>query len=259
MRWQGVILTIYFLNIMALTDNLQAFYKLSDTSDSSGNNRTLTNNGNVTFAPGKIGNAAVFDGSNYLQANNVTLGGQSEFTVSFWFNNSDTSGQVDLLGQWPGNQDNIFFYVLTPDQDNTRIVTSTVGSEGSDEFSGFAPYDLSNGTWHHTVFTLNSTGGSLYLDGQLLVLGNNTIQSLNATNAPFYIGRVEEAARNQSRMLDALGIWNRALSNAEVAELYNSGNGGEIVDGAWVPALPPPTLVKMQAPVKFFGKVKFGV
>jgi hypothetical protein len=253
MRSGRVILAIYFFNIMALTDNLQAFYKLSDLSDSSGNNRTLTNNGNVSFASGKIGNAAVFDGSNYLQANNVTLGGRSEFTVSFWFNNSDTSGQVDLLGQWPGNQDNIFFYVLTPQADNTRIVTSTVGSEGSDEFSGFAPYDLSDGTWHHTVFTLNSTGGSLYLDGQLLVLGNNTIQSLNATNAPFYIGRVEEAIRNQSRMLDSLGIWNRALSDAEVAELYNSGTGLEL-DG-----VPQPTLVKMQAPVKFMGKVKFGV
>ena len=59
---------------MALTDNLQAFYKLSDLSDSSGNNRTLTNNGNVSFASGKLGNAAVFDGSNYLSGTgNIVL------------------------------------------------------------------------------------------------------------------------------------------------------------------------------------------
>jgi hypothetical protein len=237
---------------MALTNNLLAFYKLDNTNDSSGNNRTLTNNGNVTFASGKIGNAAVFDGSNYLQANNVTLGGRSEFTVSFWFNNSDISGQVDLLGQWTGNQDNAFFYVLTPHQDNTRIVTATVGSGSSDEFSGFAPYNLSDGTWRHTVFTLDPSGGSLYLDGQLLISGNNTIQSLNATNAPFYIGRVEEAIRNQSRMLDAVGIWNRALTEAEVAELYNNGTGLEL---DITPNLN--TMAKIEGNAKFQGKVKF--
>jgi len=239
---------------MALTNNLLAFYKLDNTTDSSGNGNTLTNNGDVSFASGKIGNAAVFNGGNYLQANNVTLGGRSEFTVSFWFNNSDTSDQVDLLGQWKGNQDNAFFYVLTPHQNNTRIVVSTVGSEGSDEFSGFAPYDLSDGTWHHTVFTFNSTGGSLYLDGQLLFLGNNTIQSLNATNAPFYIGRVEEAIRNQSRMLDAVGIWNRALTEAEVAELYNNGTGLELPAG---PSESSSLSVKIEGNVKLSGKVKF--
>ena len=53
--------------------------------------------------------------------------------------------------------------------------------------------------------------------------------------------------------IDAVGIWNRALSDAEVAELYNNGTGLEL-DG-----VAQPTLVKMEAPIKFFGKVKFGV
>ena len=53
--------------------------------------------------------------------------------------------------------------------------------------------------------------------------------------------------------IDAVGIWNRALSDSEVAELYNNGTGLEL-DG-----VPQPTLVKLQAPVKFMGKVKFGV
>jgi hypothetical protein len=73
---------------MALTDNLQAFYKLSDLSDSSGNNRTLTNNGNVTFASGKIGNAAVFDGSNQLQVVNPIAEG-TEYSVAGWVNFSN--------------------------------------------------------------------------------------------------------------------------------------------------------------------------
>jgi hypothetical protein len=58
--------------------------------------------------------------------------------------------------------------------------------------------------------------------------------------------------------MDAFGIWNRALSDAEVAELYNSGTGLEIDNGGNGGG-GNPTLVKMQAPVKFFGKIKFGV
>jgi hypothetical protein len=53
--------------------------------------------------------------------------------------------------------------------------------------------------------------------------------------------------------IDAVGIWNRALSDAEVAELYNNGTGLELEGVA------QPTLVKLQAPVKLIGKIKFGV
>jgi hypothetical protein len=48
------------------------------------------------------------------------------------------------------------------------------------------------------------------------------------------------------------------LSDAEVAELYNNGTGLEIDNGGNGGG-GNPTLVKMQAPVKLFGKVKFGV
>jgi hypothetical protein len=63
----------------------------------------------------------------------------------------------------------------------------------------------------------------------------------------------ENFLQHGNNTIDAVGIWNRALSDAEVAELYNNGTGLEL-DG-----VPQPTLVKLQAPVKFMGKVKFGV
>jgi hypothetical protein len=70
-------------------------------------------------------------------------------------------------------------------------------------------------------------------------------------NGTLYVGGEGTGEFNGS--IDAVGIWNRALSDAEVAELYNNGAGLELEGSA------APTLVKMQAPVKFFGKVKFGV
>ena len=73
---------------MALTNNLLAFYKLDNTTDSSGNGNTLTNNGNVSFASGKIGNAAVFDGTNNLQVTNPISEG-AEYSLAGWVNFSN--------------------------------------------------------------------------------------------------------------------------------------------------------------------------
>jgi hypothetical protein len=52
--------------------------------------------------------------------------------------------------------------------------------------------------------------------------------------------------------IDATGFWNRALSDAEVAELYNNGTGLEV---GTTPTLN--TLTKIQGNAKFYGKVKF--
>ena len=71
----------------SLTTGLQAFYKLDDLTDSSGNGNALTNNGDVSFSSGKIGNAAVFDNSNYFDIDMSTLPqGSQDRTISFWFN-----------------------------------------------------------------------------------------------------------------------------------------------------------------------------
>jgi hypothetical protein len=87
-----------------LLANLLAAYHLSDTADSSGNGRTLTNTGSVTFASGKIGNAAVGNDAGYLHNTALSLDGASAFTVCGWINLSaaDMSPSCNLLGRWSG-------------------------------------------------------------------------------------------------------------------------------------------------------------
>jgi hypothetical protein len=223
---------------MALTDNLLAFYKLSDLSDSSGLNRTLTNNGNVTFAPGKIGDAGVFDGSNYLDVSMASLPqGSQDRTISFWFNSLKTNPQVPLYYGTPSSGELVLFYI---DQ-NTVIVSPYGDGVASSE-------QLSDGNWHHILFETNNQTWLLYIDG---VLKDSQYRSTSTNGTALTIGSGSDG--NVEGQIDAVGIWNRALSNAEVAELYNNGTGLEL-DG-----VPQPTLVKLQSPVKFMGKVKFGV
>jgi hypothetical protein len=226
---------------MALTDNLQAFYKLSDTSDSSGNNRTLTNNGNVSFASGKLGNAAVFDGSNYL-TNSVNISNYSGLTIAMWIKETE-SGKI-FFGIPSQNGGNIYISnhmgsISCAFQDNGDVTDS---------------FNLADGEWHHVVSSLDSNNSiRLYADGNLLQLVENTNAVLSDSGSVGYIGAWEGLYGASTGSIDAVGIWNRALSDSEVAALYNSGTGLELEGSA------APTLVKMQAPVKFFGKIKFGV
>jgi hypothetical protein len=230
---------------MALTDNLLAFYKLSDLSDSSGNNRTLTNNGNVSFASGKLGNAAVFDGSNYLDTN-VSVNNNSAFTISCWSNcDSIQGGDNAIFGSMTTNDERA---VLFGYGDGNSYASLNTADNGYVQISGPS---IPINQWMHLTLTYNGSKAKMYVDGVLyseadcsgIVNAEPSIRiGADGNNGCNFIGKVDSA-----------GIWNRALSSAEVAELYNNGTGLEL-DG-----VAQPTLVKMQAPVKFFGKVKFGV
>jgi hypothetical protein len=241
---------------MALTDNLQAFYKLSDLSDSSGNNRTLTNNGNVSFASGKLGNAAVFDG-NYLSLESLTI--PSEFTISFWCNIETTAeGDNQVTGLF-GTGTDFFCHTLSDGQ--------TLKIHWGNPYPYNFNYNDSNNNssialneWTHVVIGQDSEKKYIYTNNvKSEIVSNGTSEvTTNIAIGAFLGGGVEPNVQGSKKM-DAFGIWSRALSDAEVAELYNNGTGLEIDNGGGGGGGGNPTLVKMQAPVKFFGKVKFGV
>jgi hypothetical protein len=121
---------------------------------------------------------------------------------------------------------------------------------------------VNDGSWHHIVLKANNGSATIYVDG---VAGtSNSIPETILESGYMSIGVNGEANfAFLNGEMDAVGIWNRALSDAEVAELYNNGTGLEIDNsgggGGGGGGGGNPTLVKMQAPVKFFGKVKFGV
>ena len=222
---------------MALTDNLLAFYKLSDLTDSSGNNRTLTNNGNVSFASGKIGNAAVFDGSNELRVTNPIAEG-AEYSIAGWvkFSNFDSFQWVLSFGNDMGV---VYHNGVSPAE---VIFTPTVGS-----YIGVGT--PSAGDWHFIYAYRKSDGEyGISIDNGALVIGN----AGETYYSSFEIGNLLNGS------MDAVGIWNRALSDSEVAALYNNGTGLELDGGNGGGGGGNPTLVKMEAPIKFFGKVKFG-
>jgi hypothetical protein len=225
--------------VVDLESGLQAFYKLSDTSDSSGNGNTLTNNGDVSFASGKLGNAAVFDGSNYFDIDISTLPqGSQDRTISFWFNSLKTEPQVPLYYGTPSGGELVLFYI-----DSGSIVVSPYGD------GVYSSEILNDGNWHNILFKINNQSWILYVDG---ILKDTQFRQTTTNGTVLTIGTGPDGSTEGS--IDAVGIWNRALSDAEVAALYNNGTGLEL---GTTPTLN--TITKIQGNAKFYGKVKFGV
>jgi hypothetical protein len=81
-------------------------------------------------------------------------------------------------------------------------------------------------TWHHYVFIREGNTLKLYADNVYIGSSNVTGQSFNGASV-FSVGGGEYNEYYFNGDIDALGLWTRALTESEIATLYNSGNGLE--------------------------------
>jgi hypothetical protein len=230
--WGGriVILGLPFIQKPKLRNGLLAFYRLSDTFDSSGNNRTLTNNGGVTFASGKIGNAAVFDGASYFSQPAISVAGGS-FTISQWLNVSSSQYEVfsETVSKWAGFiMQGSFVTGLNENEANSFFAYCRT-DEGAFPLYVFANFD----EWAHFVFRVDNDSKiiSLFKNGTLSASNSITgdiVSSEGSTELQIGAGESDGSFPLNDGKIDAVGIWSRALSDAEIALLYNSGSGREL-------------------------------
>ena len=206
--------------VIDLLAGLQAFYKLSDLTDSSGNNNTLTNNGNVTFASGKIGDAAVFDGTNYLDTN-VSVNDNSAFTISCWSDcDSIQSGDNAIFGSMTTGDERAILFGYS---DGNSYASLNTADNGYVQISGPA---IVTQEWMHLTLSYNGSKAKMYVDGALYAEADCT--GIVNAEPSIRIGADGNGGSTFLGKVDAAGIWNRALNEGEVAALYNSGNGLEL-------------------------------
>ena len=82
---------------------------------------------------------------------------------------------------------------------------------------------LNNNVWNYVVVTYDSLGNyNIYLDGNLSGNGNklSTFSSVNTI-----IGSKKGTSEFFNGTIDELIIYDKALSESEISQLYNSGNG----------------------------------
>lgn len=127
---------------------------------------------NMSYAAGKFGNAAVFNGTNALIsiADAALLKPTADFTIGLWFK-TNIAGTDKMLFQSYSANANIAGFSLYVGLDNRlcfRIGNNTGASALSSIFSIINPTD---GNWHYVVCTYRNNYGQMYLDGTLEASG----------------------------------------------------------------------------------------
>jgi len=85
--------------------------------------------------------------------------------------------------------------------------------------------NIADGIWHHVVATWNGTTAYLYVDNSKSTGQSWAHTMAYCTTTKFNLGKSIYNSNYWTGSLDEVGIWNRALTDTEVSQLYNSGSG----------------------------------
>lgn len=224
-------------SIISLTD-LKAYYKLEDTSDSSGNAKTLTNTGTVTFAsPGKFSNSACFitgstnptSATKRLDIAEALVGtsnssNTSGFTFSGWFkfDNLLTTSEQFLFAYSSSGQrliSIVYEYNSGTRRLNTRFYNGSI-----DKSSGTYNINFTTGSNYHIAFVMQPSTGAhkLWLNGSAVISATNTTNGDGIIGNKTVIGNHPSAPRTHLGYIDDVAFFNRALSDSEISTIYNS-------------------------------------
>jgi hypothetical protein len=204
-----------------------------DANDSQGNNNGTI--GGATFATGEVGQAFSFDGvDDYVDAGNsasINLTG-SQVTIDAWINPSaDLSTESWFFGK---SGDGTVRYAIEwePGDPGTLIGRANTGAVQAN----FTP---PTNTWTHVAVVYDGNAEittKLYVNGMVIASGSPSSGNLTPSAAPFVIGAFDSThTRNFNGLVDEVELFDRALSDSEVASIYIAGSAGKC------PCTPAPT------------------
>jgi len=237
---------------MALTDGLVSYWSLDEASgtraDSHGSN-TLADNNTVTSATGKVDDCADFTATNseYLSipaASQTGLDSTGDMSIAGCINfDVLPTATAYCLGQKYGTASNSSWIAqMRKDASyGLRFYNSDDGSALG--YHTISLDTLSTSTWYHIVVAYDASAGSIevWQNGTSKGSGTGSLKtSIYNGTSPFEMGRWGGANYLDGRE-DEVAIWNRLITNTEVGELYNSGNGTSYADLSPVSG-PPATL-----------------
>jgi hypothetical protein len=227
----------------------------SNALDSVGGNNGTPFNG-AGFAPGRIGQAFSFNGTNgYVQVpDSPPLRLTNELTIEFWAKRQQADWPTDYLvnkgGDWTRGKLNYGVAIASAPYNFTLRFLFAGGDRGSSSVA-----DLN---WHHVAVVARNgdPDPTFYLDGvaQPITarLGAATI-NLYPSTEPLRIGAQLDPSWNyySKTLIDELTIYDRALSAAEVLAIYNADGAGKCQEPPSIHAQPASQIVTEHANAAF--------
>lgn len=198
----------------------------SNTWDATGLNPPGTAEGTVNYVAGKVGQAFNFGGLSDVRvqvSTNVDMGANGGgLTIEGWIHPTQTNTQysvieadsgVGVLGSSNAPGDFMAYFV------DTSFIEHDIWTSGN---------VIGTNAFCHIAATYDPGSGiaKLYLNGvQVATQTFGTLHLFRPGN--LYLGYSADLGVDYHGQIDELGVYNRALSGAEIAAVYNEGNIGK--------------------------------
>ena len=216
------------------TDDVVAYYPYVEGSgavadDYSGNNNDMSGLTGTfcNWTTGVLDSSMHSNGTDFVNqfcmgvsGSNTGITGSEPRGISFWANRLDTAAllnwvQIGDISDASG----------TDSWAITTIASGAIQIELGGSSCGEISLSLPSPTeFFHIVSNFNGTTVQWWING--LPVGNATCSPATADN-PIRLFKESEGGGTafERGIIDELGVWNRVLSNNEISQLYNSGNG----------------------------------
>jgi len=201
--------------------------------DDSGKGHILTSVKTSVNSSGKNGNSMrTFGNGSYAVVTPEKaegLDGLNQITISAWVNiesNYIATAMVqnrDVILK--GGEDGYSYRVMIGADKTVQFVVATDRTGWYENGANVitAPSTIHSGRWYHIVCTYNGQEAAVYIDGKKTASAPLT-GTILYTNEELYIGGSPEINSTEPGMIDEVEIYKRALTDYEIAKLYNSQN-----------------------------------
>ena len=209
------------------TNGLVAYYPFNgNANDESGNGNNGTVNG-ATLTTDRFG--IVNKAYSFVGANNIDCGNSSIFGL--------TSSNILTFNFWTKSISSNFPYIqkyqhLNPSNSNYFIGRSSAPNNSirvTADGQNWQDYNVVLAQWINITVIYNglTNSSSFYLNGQFISTNVFTFSNQVSTKSLIFGEKPTPEYPTPNGGLDDIGIWNRALTQGEIANLYASNSSNE--------------------------------
>lgn len=232
--------TLTVIPITGIETGLQAKWSLDETSgltayDSGPNqlNGTLNNYpaGDSQWVRGQINGGLMFYGTNYIQVpDNPKIGANltKQFSIATWINSSlflSTNGNTYRCFE---KGDNIFLLQGDGNINNVGVGGMNFAVKKNNQIYAASTFEpIESNRWYHISGTYDGSTIKIYIDGVLKAF-RDIPAPIDDDKLPLMIGS-DDSGKYFKGMMDEVGIWDRPLSESEIAILAGKTGPARIV------------------------------
>ena len=199
-----------------------------NANDESGNGNNGTVNG-ATLTSDRFSNANSaysYDGNDWIQVPHdpsINFTNTDSYSLSVWYygDNYTTQGQ-SILEKWSGSGTYPYQIRYGWNVDSSSYGLSSGSYDGTLPTNTVSIFGLTSLNWNHVVINYENFQKKMYHNGVLVNVDNTVIDAFSNIDDLFIGRRGNSSTRFYYGDIDDIGIWNRALTQCEISELYHA-------------------------------------